>query len=77
MSKPRFFIVPAKVADTIISRHLRWSWVDEQGCTQVLLSSADLFVYGINKALANGAMEANDTQVHEIIESIKNKNCKV
>lgn len=73
MSKPRFFIVPAKVADTIIRRRLRRSWTDKQGTTQVLLSSKDLFAYGISKAIAEGAVEIDESQLHDIIDSLKNK----
>ncbi len=65
-------MVPAKIADTIVNRCLRRSWVDEQGVTQVLLSSKDLFAYGISKAIAEGAVEIDKTQVHDIIDSIKN-----
>lgn len=64
-------MVPAEVADTIVSRRLRRSWVDEQGTTQVLLSSKDLFAYGISQAIAEGAVEIEDTQVRDIIDSIK------
>lgn len=73
MSRPRFFSVPADIADTLVPRQLRQSWVDVQGAVRVLLSSADLFAYGIGKALENGAVEMTSTQVAEIISNIKDK----
>ncbi|GEM_PF-1701077 len=56
MSRPRFFSVPADVADTLVRRELRRHW-SEDGMVKVLLSSSDLYAYGIDRALSEGAVE--------------------
>ncbi len=56
MSRPRFFSVPADVADTLVRRELRRHW-SEDCMAKVLLSSSDLYAYGIDRALSEGAVE--------------------
>ena len=65
MSRPRFFSVPADVADTLVRRDLRRHWT-EDGMVRVLLSSSDLYPYGIDRALAEGAVELSLEQVKRI-----------
>ena len=65
MSRPRFFSVPADVADTLVRRDLRRHWT-EGGMVRVLLSSSDLYPYGIDRALAEGAVELSLEQVKRI-----------
>lgn len=65
MSKPRFFSVPAVIADTLACRSIRSSW-NENGQTKVLLSSSDLYAYGIDRALSEGATELTLEEVEKL-----------
>ena len=71
MSRPRFFSVPATVADGIVNRSLRKSWTDTSGETRVLLSASDLFAYGIERAMEAGAEEMTRAEVQTIINKQK------
>ncbi|MBO7267537.1 MAG: hypothetical protein J6V12_07210 [Bacteroidaceae bacterium] len=66
MSKPRFFSVPSEVADTIVRRELRRSW-SENGLVKVLLSSSDLYTYGIERAIQHGAVELTSDDVKQLL----------
>lgn len=65
MSKPRFFSVPSSLADRLVRRELRRSWADS--CeVRVLLSSSDLYAYGIDRALSEGAVELSLDEVKKL-----------
>ena len=67
MSTCRFFSVPATIADGLVYRQLRLHWL-EDGEVRGFLSSSDLYPYGIDRALAAGAVELSRDEVIELIK---------